>query len=412
MSTVIQQDPGTRSNRRKSLRRRRVARRGFVFVLIAALIAGGAFFVARKATHKGKPATGSAVENQHTVLVVMTSHDDPSGRAAALTVFGVDTNGKNPVVMFIPVGTLAPIPGAKDIDLIGNAMSVGQPALEGITVENLLGIDLDRTVAFDDVSLGVFIDQLGGIDVNVQENLYITQSDGTKTLEFQHGNRHMNGAAAITYLTYKSPDTTELDSFVRAQKVWEGIFAAAADSTKLSTAMASFGTDTLAADDASWLSGIWSAFAARSSNDRTYDVLPGQEIGGGGVNVSYQVDNTALATLVNNDFAGSVPYGVNVGARSRIQLLNGNGSPEIGQRAAALLVPAGLRVEFTGNADNFNYRSTKIVIYGDDAVSLALGQEIRNLLGVGTVETGTRSQTVADVTVVLGKDFLDKVRRS
>ncbi len=218
----------------------------------------------------------------------------------------------------------------------------------------------------------------------------------------------MNGAAAITYLTYKSPDTTELDSFVRAQKVWEGIFAASVTDTKLASALGAFGSDMLSADEASWISGIWRAFAARSAADRTYDVLPGQSIGAGGANVSYQVDEARLADVVRNDFAGSVPFGVTIGARSKIRLLNGNGSPEIGQKAAAMLVPAGLRVELTGNADNFNYRSTKIVIYGDDAAALALGQEIRNLLGVGTVEVGTSSQTVVQATVVLGKDFLDK----
>jgi hypothetical protein len=76
------------------------------------------------------------------------------------------------------------------------------------------------------------------------------------------------------------------------------------------------------------------------------------------------------------------------------------------------LVPAGLRIEVTGNAPTFDYRSTRIVIYSDDAVGLALGQEIRNLLGVGTVEVGTRAQNVVDVTVVLGKDFLAKTKGS
>jgi LCP family protein required for cell wall assembly len=389
-----------------------VVRRGFLIVLIAALIAGGTFFVARKATHKGTIATGAPAESQRTVLVAMTSHGDASGSATALTLFGVDKNGKNPVVLFIPVGTLAPIPGAKDFDLVGKALAVGQPALEQITIENMMGIDINRTIAMDDVSLGVFIDQLGGIDVDVQERLYITQPDGTRTLEFQLGKHHMNGAAAIAYLTYQSADSTELDSFVRAQKVWEAIFAAASNDSKLTGAMGSFGTDTLSVDENSWLSSIWGAFAARSAADRTYDVLPGQAIGGGGANVSYQVDDAKLADVVRNDFEGSVPFGVTIGARPRVRLLNGNGSPEIGQKAAAMLVPAGLRVEVTGNADNFDYRSTKIVIYGDDAAALALGKEIRNLLGVGTVEVGTRAQSVVDVTVVLGKDFVAKVQRS
>jgi len=409
---VIQQDPGTRSNRRKSLRRRRVWKRGFVILLILAVAGAGAFVVARKATHRGKPAAGAPVEPQNTVLVAMTSHGDPTGQATALTLFGIDKNGKNPITLFLPVGTLAPIPGAKDFDLIGKALSSGQHALQQITVENMMGIDIDRIVSFDDVSLGVFIDQLGGIDVNVQEKLYSTQPNGTRALAFQLGQRHMNGAAAITYLTFHDPNATEIDSFVRAQKVWDGIFKAASNSSKLSSAIASFGGDQVAAEDASWLASIIRGFAAASSGDRTYEVLPGQEIGAGGTDVSYQVDDAKLANLVRQDFAGSVPYGVTVGARPRVELRNGNGTPELGQRAAALLVPAGLRIEVTGNAPTFNYRSTRIIIYSDDAAGLALGQEIRNLLGVGAVEVGTRAETIVDVTVVLGKDFLTKIKGS
>ena len=412
MTTVIRQDPGTRAGRRKTLRRRRVFRRVLVIVLVAALAGGGAYVAVRQVKHKGHKGAAAPVVPQKTALLAMTLHDDPSGQASALTLFGVGQDGSNPVVLFMPVGSLAPIPGAKDIDMVGKALAAGQIGLQQITIENMLGIDVSRTVSIDDVGLGVFIDQLGGIDVNVQESLYKSNADGTRTLIFPTGSRHMNGSDAVTYLTYTASDTTELDSFVRAQKVWEGIFTAAAHGAKLSSAIASLQTSSVASDDAQWLSSIFKAFAARPSGDRTYQVLPGQEIGGGGANLSYQVDDSRVADLVRSSFAGSVPYGVTIGSRVRVQLLNGNGSPEIGTRAASLLVPAGLRIEFTGNADNFRYASTKIVIYGDDARSIAVGQEIRNLLGVGTVAVGARQQTVADVTVVLGKDFLNKVKRS
>ncbi|MGZ4212759.1 MAG: LCP family protein [Actinomycetota bacterium] len=410
MSGVIQQDPGTRSTRRRAHRRRRALKSMLIILLIAAVIGGAATLIARQATRSAAKGTSAGVERQHTVLVAMTLHNDLSEQAAALTLFGVDANGKNPVVLFIPVGSLAPIPGAQDIDMVGKALSVGQPSLEQITIENMLGITIDRTVAIDDVSLGAFVDALGGIDVDVQERLYAAQPDGTQTLQVPLGRHHMSGAAAVTYLTYQSADTTELDSFVRAQKVWEGIFAAGA--TKLGSSMRAFGSDTLSSDDAAALSGVWRAFAARSADDRTYEVLPGQEIGGGGPNVSYQVDDGKIADLVKRDFAGSVPAGVTVDARPRMDLRNGNGSPEIGQSAAAVLVPAGFHIEYTGNAPNFDFRSTKIVIYSDDEQSLALGRRIREILGVGSVEVGTRAQTVVDVTVVLGKDYLEKVRRS
>jgi hypothetical protein len=413
VSTVIQQDPGTRSTRRRAQRRRRVLKTSSMIILIAALVAGGGTLIARKVTHKSAGKAGVTAGRQHTVLVATTLHDDASGQAAALTLFGVEPDGSDPVVLFIPVGTLAPIPGAQDFDLVGKALSVGDPTLQQITIENMLGVVIDRTVTLDDVSLGVFINQLGGIDVDVQEKLYDTRPDGTRTLLFSLGKHHMNGAAAITYLTYQDTDTNELDSFVRAQKFWEGVFVASGSSqAKLSRAVTSFGADTVAPDDASYLTSVWHAFTERSPDDRTYEVLPGQEIGGGGANVSYQIDDVKLADLVRRDFIGSVPEGVTIGARPRIDLRNGNGSPEIGQRAAALLVPAGLRIWVTGNAPNFNYASTRIVVYGDDEQSLALAKRIKALLGVGTVEVGTRAQTIVDVTVVLGKDFLQKERRS
>lgn len=405
---MIQNDPKTRSNRRKSLHRRRVWKQALLVLLILAVAGTATFFIARKAIHKGSPAAGASAEPQNTVLVAMTSHSDPSGQASALTLLGADQNGKNPIALFLPVDALAPIPGAKDFDLIGKALASGSSSLEQITVENMMGIDVDRVVSIDDVSLGVFIDQLGGIDVNVQEKLYTTQPDGTRTLAFQLGQRHMNGAAAVTYLTFKDSNANQLDAFVRAQKVWDGVFNAASKSSKLSSAIASFGGDQVAAEDGQWLASIIKAFASASSGDRTYQVLPGQEVGGGGADVSYSVDDATIADLVRADFAGSVPPGITVGARPKVELRNGNGTPELGQRAATLLVPAGLRIEVTGNAPTFDYRSTRIVIYSDDAAGLALGEEIRKLLGVGTVEIGTRAQNIVDVTVVLGKDFLTK----
>lgn len=409
---MIQNDPGTRSNRRRGLRRRRVWKRVFIVVLILAVAGAATFFIARKASHKGGHAAGASVVQQNTVLVAMTSHSDPSGQASALTLLGVDKTGKNPVTLFLPVDALAPIPGAKDFDLIGKALASGSRALQQITVENMMGIDIDRIVSIDDVSLGVFIDQLGGIDVNVQEKLYTTQPDGTRTLTFQLGQRHMNGAEAVTYLTYQDPNANQLDAFVRSQKVWDGIFNAASDNAKLSSAIATFSATQVAAEDGQFLQTIIASFAAASSGDRTYQVLPGQAVGGGGSDTSYQVDDAKVADLVRANFAGSVPYGITTGARLKVELRNGNGTPELGQRAAALLVPAGLRIEVTGNAPTFNYRSTRIIIYSNDAAGLALGQEIRNLLGVGTVEVGTNPQTVVNVTVVLGKDFLTKIKGS
>jgi len=410
VTAVIQQDPGTRTDRRRSQRRKRVAKRVLVVLVILALVGGAATLIAKQTTGNSKKGVGLVAGRQRTVLVAMTLHDDASNKASALTLFGVDPEGTNPVVLFIPAGTLGPIPGLKDFDLMGQALSVGQPSLQQITVDNLLGIDIDRTAVIDDVSLGQFIDGIGGITVDVEERLLGPGPGGTQTLQVPLGKHHMDGAEAVTYLTYTSNDLGEVDSFVRAQKVWEGIFSAGGQ--KITTALRALQPDPLSADDVAAIGALWKAFAERSADDRTYEVLPGEEIGGGGDNVGYKPDTDQIAQMVKRDFSGSIPAGVNVAARPRIDLRNGNGSPEIGQRAAAVLVPAGLRIIQTGNAVNFDFASTRIVVYGDDEASLALARKIKNLLGVGTIQIGTRPESVVDVTVVLGKDFVNRVKRS
>jgi LCP family protein required for cell wall assembly len=402
---MVEHEPETRSERRRLMRRRRFVKRGslgtFGIVAVIVLIV----LVATQTKPSGR-TTGAAPLGQNTVLLATTFSGDLSHQAQGLTLFGVDTNGKNPVVLFIPSGTLTQIPGFDSIEMAGKALSFGDPSLEQTTVENLLGIVIDRTIEIDDVTLGTIIDELGGIDVDVQERLYDTASDGSKTLLYPLGRRHMKGAAAVTYLMYRGDGTTELDGFVRAQKVWDGIFAAAGTrAIKLDTVLRSIEASSLDPDDAVALRQIWGAFAARSSDDRTYDVLPGQAVGAGGANVSYQPDEPEIPSVVARDFPRSVPPGVEAGKRSRIELRNGNGLPESGRQAAALLVPAGLKIEVTGNASSFRFPSTRIIVYADDAESLAVAGRIQKLLHVGRVEVGTRGQTVVDVTVVLGRDF-------
>jgi hypothetical protein len=89
-------------------------------------------------------------------------------------------------------------------------------------------------------------------------------------------------------------------------------------------------------------------------------------------------------------------------AVTRVILYNGAGIPGIAGEAAQQLIRGGFRVVDTKNADNFNYANTKIVVQRGDAKQ---GEEIARILGVGTVEQQPSDQNVADVIVVIGKDY-------
>ena len=89
-------------------------------------------------------------------------------------------------------------------------------------------------------------------------------------------------------------------------------------------------------------------------------------------------------------------------AVTRVILYNGAGVPGIAGEAAQQLIRAGFRVVDTKNADNFNYPTTKIVVQKGDVKQ---GELIAKTLGVGTVEQQPSDQDVADVIVIIGKDY-------
>ena len=89
-------------------------------------------------------------------------------------------------------------------------------------------------------------------------------------------------------------------------------------------------------------------------------------------------------------------------AVTRIILYNGAGVPGVAGEAAQQLIRGGFRVVDTKNADSFNYPTTQIVVQRGDPKQ---GDEIARVLGVGTVVQQPSDQDVADVIVVVGKDY-------
>lgn len=99
-------------------------------------------------------------------------------------------------------------------------------------------------------------------------------------------------------------------------------------------------------------------------------------------------------------------WGVDIGAEesvTRVIIYNGAGVPGIAGEAAQQLIRAGYRVVDTKNADNFGYAKTKVVVQ-NGATSSADG--IVKTLGVGEVSQKAADQQVADVIVIIGKDYV------
>jgi hypothetical protein len=97
-------------------------------------------------------------------------------------------------------------------------------------------------------------------------------------------------------------------------------------------------------------------------------------------------------------------WGVDVGPESRTRVIvqNGAGSPGLAGAAAKALIAAGYQVVDTKNAPSFGYKQTLILLYKGP---VATASAVRDLLKVGVVRKAVSDQDLADVIVIIGKDY-------
>ncbi|MCA1832706.1 MAG: LCP family protein [Actinomycetota bacterium] len=365
-------------------------------VLIAALVRIG------HNSNNGSTSSIGAGPKPVTYLVMTVRAGDVSRQADTMTVFSI--GGKaTPYALLIPTTTLTEIPGY-GFDSIGRALSFGRVPLADVTVENMLGVHVDHVAIIDDVAFARFIDGIGGVTISVPSNLFQSNGRGTLVPVFGAGTQSMRGGRAVRYLTFQAPDETELSRLAREQQLWNGIFAkfAGSKASDLADRVRDIGNAVDGDAGATAFGRYLAAFAQLAQSARTYDVLPVTPVGGSGVEEAFRVNQDELDVQVSRFLGGSM---ASKKARPRLQLLNGNGTPEVGVSVAQKLIPQGLRLVDSGNARSFDFAVTKIIVYADDPEALALAEHIKQLLGAGEIEVARRPQTSIDVTVVIGKDY-------
>lgn len=87
---------------------------------------------------------------------------------------------------------------------------------------------------------------------------------------------------------------------------------------------------------------------------------------------------------------------------TRVVVLNGSGVPGVAGQVAERLIQNGYKVIESKNADNFTYDVTQIINFGADSQT---ANKIRILVGTGIVIKRTPVQELADIAIIVGKDY-------
>ena len=402
---------GPRQARRAQQRRRRRLQ-GAAGVAAAAAVCAVVIAAAAWLGNEIRPApevaretpTAAPADEQDTLLLVREGREE--GPAQGVTLLATVPSQGEGMVLFIPAGTLVDIPGF-GLDRLGLAYQYGGMALVEASVENLLGIDIDHVASASSSSLAALLARTGGLELTLEERLVARADDGGADVRFEPGQQFLDGERLVEYWTFRQRGESELDSFPRQQRVWDQLLAAAQDEEVIE-ALVSDGAAPLdtTADVEFLTSTLQTLSEAQAENRLQFDLLPVSPFGGedatGGV--TYRPTPAGVERLVAGPLAGSVPTGG--GTESiRIQVLNGVGTPGIGQEVDEALEGAGMRIVLTDNARSFDFAETRILVYREDERSLEAARQVQERLGVGTIQISRQPQSVVDLTIVVGADF-------
>ena len=262
----------------------------------------------------------------------------------------VGSTGGDDGALVLPTRIRVTIPGQGE-GTLADALEL-PPEQAATTVANLLGLWVDHTVAFGRARLAGIVDREQGIDV---------------------GGTLLMGDEVIALL--EEAGEGEASAF---QLVLGGLLGSEIEWSA---------TDLPEADAPSAVLGELEAVQGAPVT-----ILPSIEA----ATDIYRAEPEAIRAALVESFGG--PDREVIAA----VVLNGSGVPGIGELVAELIVPDGFRVVISDNASSFDHDETLVVVGSADDV--ALGERVRDLLGVGSVNVSVASG-IAPVTIVVGKDF-------
>jgi LCP family protein required for cell wall assembly len=100
----------------------------------------------------------------------------------------------------------------------------GGPGLAIKTVEDLLGVDINYYTQIDFSAFENFVNEIGGVDVEVPYEMTVDPIGPANTLTLQPGTQHLDGPAALAYARNRDTIGSDFDRADRQQQVVMAVF--------------------------------------------------------------------------------------------------------------------------------------------------------------------------------------------
>ncbi len=314
------------------------------------------------------------------------------------------------VVLSLPRDTRTLVQGR--MTKLNEANYEGGPALSAQSVSDLLGgVEIDRYVRINVQGVEKLVDALGGVEVNVPKDMKYQDDSQHLYINLKAGNQHLDGDQALQFLRFRYDDNGDIGRIQRQQMLMRAILEQAlnpktiARLPKILSVIQSHVDTNLSVEELLALAGF-------ASKTNSYNIqmlmLPGDFSSTSDFDLSYWLPNLRQIDSMVSEYFG---YGTRSVAASedprylRIAIQDSTGDAIAVDSLMQTLYDSGYPNVYIERDWNEELPITRVVAQNGD---LASAETLQRFLGIGEVRVESTGILNSDITIQLGRDWLDE----
>lgn len=360
--------------------------------------------------------------SQMNVLIIGVDETGDSQRADTIMVANLNPHTKHIGLISIPRDTRVYIPGY-GMDKINHSYTYGGVKLVQQSAASFLKIPIPYFVAINMAGVASIIDEVGGVEVNVEKRMYYIDKAGDLYIDLYPGKQILDGRKAMGYVRFRHDASGDIGRAKRQQKFIKAVGKKVAGAGLI--AKAPFIIKRLADNMKTNLSArkiVTLALKMKEGYEAgklDMATVPGySKIVDG---LSYWIPDMpktqALVNKVINDFETVSPKEVakerkeqaqiqKIPQMIRVEVLNGTEQAGLASRGAKYLRKYKYDVPWIGDAKNKDYPQTMVVNW-HGSKNLAEARKLAQLFGVGAKRIVNYDYPAKEIdfTVVIGENW-------
>ena len=314
------------------------------------------------------------------------------------------------VVLSLPRDTRTLVQGR--MTKLNEANQQGGPALSARSVSDLLGgVEIDRYVRINVQGVEKLIDALGGVEVNVPKDMKYQDDSQHLYINLKAGEQRLDGSKALQFLRFRYDDHGDIGRIQRQQMMMRAVLEQAlnpktiARLPKILSVIQSHVDTNLSVEELLALAG----YASKTNSYNTQMLmLPGDFSSTSDYELSYWLPNLREIDGMVSEYFG---YGTRQVAASedpqylRVAIQDSTGDAIAVDSLVQTLYDSGYYNVYIEDDWNEELPITRVVAQNGD---LASAETLQRFLGLGEVRVESTGILDSDITIRLGKDWLDE----